>query len=160
MTLIASEPAGDDREIPELPLAIGLAGLAPFIALALAIALQHRIVFGLDAAAALIGYGAVALSFLGGSHWGLALRHPGRTVRAALYAAAVVPPLWAWCGLMAGGAQGLGLLAAGLVAHGAVDAVFAGRFAAPRWYARFRLMLAALSAVATAAAGVVLASSP
>ena len=158
MTLIASEPIGDDRDIPALPLGLALAGLAPFIVFALAIALQHRVLFGLDMERLLIGYGAAALSFLGGAHWGLGLRHPNESVRGALYVMAIVPPLWAWTALVVGGAAGLFMLATGLAAHGAVDGGLAARFAAPRWYGRLRLLLAALSTVATAAAGAVIAS--
>lgn len=159
MTMIASEPIGDDHEIPVLPLALGLAGLAPFIALSLAVALQTRDVAGLDAAVALLGYGATILSFLGGVHWGLALRHPSADARNALYLGAMVPPLWAWTGLLVGGAAGLGLMAAGLAAHGVVDALRSTRFAAPRWYPRLRAMLAVLATIATTAAAVVLSHS-
>jgi hypothetical protein len=158
MTVIASEPIGDDRGIPALPLALGLAGLAPFIALALAVALQHREIAGVDAAAALLAYGAAILSFLGGAHWGLALRHPSPTIRNGLYVMAMVPPLWAWAALLLGGASGLALLAAGLALHGGLDGVRATRFAAPRWYPRLRLLLAALATIATVAAAVVIAS--
>lgn len=158
MTLIASEPIGEDHDIPHLPLGLGLAGLAPFLGLALAIALQHRDIAGVDAAQALLFYGATILSFLGGTHWGLALRHPAQDVRGLLYVLAMVPPLWAWAGLLAGGAVGLFMLAAGLAAHGALDAWSAGRFAAPRWYPRLRLLLATLSTIATTAAAVVIAS--
>lgn len=158
MTLIASEPIGEDREIPAAPLALGLAGLAPLIALSLAIALQHREVAGLDAVFALTAYGATALSFLGGAHWGLALRHPAPDVRTTLYAISVLPPLWCWLALLAGGALGLGMLAVGLAAHGALDALGAGRFAAPRWYPRLRLLLAILATIAVTAATAVIAT--
>lgn len=159
MTLIASEPIADDHDIPEAPLALGLAGLAPFIGLSLAIALNAPVLAGLDTAFALLGYGAAILSFLGGVHWGLALRHPARATRNALYVAAVVPPLWAWAGLLAGGAAGLGTMAVGLAAHGALDGVFVTRFAAPRWYGRLRLLLATLATISTAAAAAVVAHS-
>lgn len=158
MTLIASEPIGDDHEIPAVPLALGLAGLAPFIGLALAVALQHGDFGGLDAATALLGYGATILSFLGGVHWGLALRHPSAEIRNGLYVMAVAPPLWAWVGMMVGGATGLGLMAAGLAAHGVLDGLRAARFAAPRWYPRLRALLAVLATIATIAAAVVVAS--
>ena len=158
MTLIASEPVRDDHEIPPLPLAIGLVGLAPFIGLALVVALSDATVAGVDAAFALTVYGAVILSFMGGAHWGLALRHPAPDIRSALYLGAVVSPVWAWVGVVVGGAAGLGLLAAGLAAQGVVDAARSGRFAAPRWYPRLRALLAALATVATTAAAVVVAS--
>ncbi len=157
MTLIASEPAGEDHDIPELPLALGLLGLAPFIVLSLCVALGASGVAGITPAAALLGYAAVILSFLGGVHWGLAPRHPAKDIRTGLYLAAMAPPLWAWAGLLAGGAAGLGMAAAGLAAHGAVDAAYATRFAAPRWYRRFRLLLATLAMISTTAAAVVVA---
>ncbi|MDR4306766.1 DUF3429 domain-containing protein [Chelatococcus sambhunathii] len=158
MTLIASEPIRDDAEIPALPLWLGLLGLIPFIGLALAIALHGRDLFGLDAAAALLGYGATILSFLGGAHWGLALRHPNAETRRGLSVGAMAPPLWAWGALLVGGASGLFMLGAGLAAHGIVDGLWSTRFAAPRWYGRLRLLLAALATIATVAAGAVIAS--
>ena len=158
MTLIASEPVSDDRDIPFLPLALGLAGLTPFIALALTIALGGSRAAGFDPVSALLAYGAVVLSFLGGAHWGLALRHPSPDIRTALYLGAALPPLWAVAGLLLGGGVGLGMVAVGLAAQGAVDGLRSGRFAAPRWYGRLRALLSALAAVATAAAAVVVAS--
>lgn len=159
MTLIASEPIRDDCHTPELPLALGLAGLAPFLGLALALAFQHPVLFGVDVAQALLGYGATILSFLGGVHWGLGLRHPSKATRSSLYVLAMIPPLWAWAGLLVAGAAGLALLAAGLALHGALDATRAVRFAAPRWYGRLRLSLALLATIATAAAAVVVANA-
>jgi len=158
MTLIASEPVRDDHEIPPLPLAIGLLGLAPFIGLALVTALAGPDAAGFDAAFAVTAYAAVILSFMGGAHWGLALRHPAADVRTALYLGSAVSAFWAWAGVFVGGAAGLGLLAAGLATQGAIDALKAGRFAAPRWYPRLRALLAALATVATAASAVVVAS--
>jgi uncharacterized protein DUF3429 len=155
MTLIASEPAGDDHGIPEVPLALGLLGLAPFIGLALCVALRSPSLLGVEAATALLGYGAVILSFLGGTHWGLALRLPARDTRALLFIASAAPPLWAWGAVLVGGAGGLAMIAAGLLAQGAADGLYAGRFAAPRWYGRHRLALATLAAISTAAAAVV-----
>lgn len=157
MTLIASEPVGEDGDIPELPLALGLAGLAPFIGLALCVALGAPAFLGVAPEAALLGYGAAILSFLGGAHWGLALRHPNGSLRAKLYAGAMAPPLWAWAAVIVGGASGLGMIAAGLAAHGAIDGAFATRFAAPRWYGRLRLLLATLATISTVAAAVVAA---
>jgi hypothetical protein len=160
MTLIASEPVESDREIPLAPLALGLAGLGPFIALSLTLALHGPTLAGIAIAPALLAYGAAILSFLGGVHWGLALRHPAADTRNALYAAAVAPPLWAWAGLMVGGAGGLAMMAAGLAAHGLVDAGFSGRCAAPRWYPRLRLWLSMLATIAVAAAAVVVQHTP
>lgn len=156
MTLIASEPCGEDHEIPARPLALGLAGLAPFIALGLAVALQHPRILGLDAAFALTAYGAIILSFLGGVHWGLAMRHPSAETRARLYVLAVAPPLAAWAGLIVGGAPGLATLAICLAAHGGVDALLATRFAAPRWYPRLRLLLSTIATIAVMAAAAVI----
>jgi hypothetical protein len=55
--------------------ALGLAGLIPFVALALLVALNPRIKE--EAASALLAYGAIILSFLGGIRWGFTVLEEG-----------------------------------------------------------------------------------
>lgn len=63
------------RTPPPLLLLLGLLGLIPFLVTAyLACAWQHPA--DLRPLTALIGYGAVILSFLGAVHWGFALAEP------------------------------------------------------------------------------------
>lgn len=63
------------RRLPAAAIALGLAGLIPFIGLGIAalstpdsVELRHYLL-------GLVGYGAVVLAFLGGIHWGFVL-HP------------------------------------------------------------------------------------
>jgi hypothetical protein len=97
---------------------LGRAGLLPFVFGALAswfVQADWRAV----TAAALTAYGALIVSFLGGIHWGLALRQA--PPRLALLGWGVMPSLLAWPALLLPPAAGLVWLAAMLVACYAVD---------------------------------------
>lgn len=98
---------------------LGYGGLLPFVGLGLAAwvlqgSRQAQAIF------ALLAYGATIVSFLGGIHWGLALRDRGDP-SVAMLAWGVVPSLLAWAALLWGASSGLWLLAAGLWACWAVD---------------------------------------
>lgn len=86
---------------PELPAAfstLGYAGLVPFVACVLGIALldgEPRA----SAVRALIAYGAVILSFLGAVHWGVALLRAD-PAPARILLAGVLPSLAAWMALL------------------------------------------------------------
>jgi hypothetical protein len=60
------------HRLPPLAIVLGVAGLIPFIGCGIA-AISANEALGPRALAALIGYGAVILAFLGGVHWGLVL---------------------------------------------------------------------------------------
>lgn len=80
-------------------------------------------------------YGASILSFLGGVHWGLALRAP--STRDFIYS--VTPSLVACGAALAPPQQGLAVLSGGFVAAWAWDEVrFRGGSQVPRWYRRLR----------------------
>ncbi|HET8996275.1 MAG TPA: DUF3429 domain-containing protein, partial [Acetobacteraceae bacterium] len=86
--------------MPLSVLLLGLIGLAPFIGCGLAAIGPHA--SGSDPwLAALIGYAAVVLGFVGGVHWGLVLREPEpqqqQTTRIGL---AVVPLVLGWAALV------------------------------------------------------------
>lgn len=72
------------------------------------------------AAVALAAYAAVIVSFLGGIHWGLAMRQQPRA-DTGLLAWGVVPSLLAWPALLLPPAASLGLLGASLLLCYAVD---------------------------------------
>jgi hypothetical protein len=93
---------------------LGYAGLLPFAACALAVALlgEEPREF---AARALVAYGAVILSFLGAVHWGLLLARPAPDTRRRL-AVGVLPSLAGWAALLLSPRHGLALL---VVAFGA-----------------------------------------
>ena len=142
--------------IPVLPLALGLGGLVPFWALAMA-RVSHAS-FGVAPAtvdAALATYGATILAFLGGIRWGLAVASaPGgtpvggggatsnRPVPASLLVSSVVPQLAGWAALILPDPWRfavLGLLHLGL---GPLDRALVRDGAAPVWFGRLRALLA------------------
>ena len=118
---------------------LGLAGLVPFWACAIAV------VFGDDELAssalyAQVAYGALILTFLGGVHWGIALRS-GTAPSWGRLGWGVTPSLVGWAALLMPPAQGLGLLAAGLAIALAVDLETLKEPTAPGWYAKLRRFL-------------------
>ena len=103
-------------------------------------------------ALALSTYAAVVLSFLGGIHWGLALRTlPAPT---ALLVWGVVPSLVAWVAMMMPPSAGLVVLGAMLLACYAVDRrVYPAQGAAHWLTLRFRLSAVASLCCFIGAAG-------
>lgn len=95
------------RRLPIVAVALGVAGLLPFLGCTVGILLFPREVPVPRLVAALIDYGAVILAFLGGVHWGFALEpapalvEPTRpaTDRKRL-ALGVVPALIGWAALL------------------------------------------------------------
>ncbi len=99
--------------MPLLAIVLGVAGLIPFIVCGLG-AVSVDVAASARMMAALIGYGAVILSFLGGVHWGFALggaatappppltATAGRFVTAerARLALGVMPSLIGWAALL------------------------------------------------------------
>jgi hypothetical protein len=113
--------------LPPRLTALGYAGLLPFVACVLAVALLEGEVraFGVRA---LVAYGAVILSFLGAVHWGLLLRQSDAAAPARL-AIGVLPALAGWVALLLPDRYALALLVAGfggfwLYEHRAVGPTF------------------------------------
>ena len=125
--------------IPPAPLWLGLAGLLPFAAAAAGALLLPADQQGL-ALRALLAYGAVILSFLGGVRWGLAIREAETAALLPRLAWSVTPSLLGWVALLLPPQPGLMLLAAGFVAALLADWRAAE---APGWYRRLRLPLSA-----------------
>ena len=129
-----------DPEVPVAAERLGLVGLLPFVAGALLVVAGGA--WRDWAETALLGYGAVILSFMGGVHWGMAIAAPACSpVRLAW---SVVWALIGWAGLLAGGDLGLLLLAAGFVGLFAYDRQATGRHEAPGWYPALRRPLTAV----------------
>lgn len=84
--------------LPPGLVALGYAGMLPFVACVLAIALLDGEPRAL-AVRALVAYGAVILSFLGAVHWGLLLRQRDAAAPARL-AIGVLPSLAGWIALL------------------------------------------------------------
>lgn len=144
------QPLPDPAAVPAA-LRLGYAGLVPFVAGALLAWLvrpdAHPYV-----TAALSAYAAVIVSFLGGIHWGFALRQAAPP--AALFAWGVVPSLVAWVGVTMPPYAGLVVHGVMLVACYLVDRrVYPAQGAAAWLTLRFRLSaIASLSCFLGAAA--------
>lgn len=95
----AADPALHDDGAPPTALAqaLGAGGLVPFVGLALVLWLVPPDP-GAWVALALVGYGALIVSFLGGVHWGVAMAR-GRATSGHL-AWGVAPSLLAWPALL------------------------------------------------------------
>ena len=129
--------------IPGTALWLGVAGLIPFVAGAGLIVLAGP-VNPETAAHALIAYGAVILSFLGGIHWGVALtrgRTGGARGQTPWYLFSVVPSLVAWCALLFAPVTGLIVLAVSFLAMAIVDTVATRTEQVPGWYLKLRYRL-------------------
>jgi Protein of unknown function (DUF3429) len=98
---------------------LGYAGLLPFVLLAALLWIVRAQAQGF-VAIALVGYGAVVASFLGGVHWGLAARMPQQQA-AFHYVWGVVPSLLAWVAVVMPAYAGLPLLGLILLACYWVD---------------------------------------
>jgi hypothetical protein len=127
---------------------LGLSGLLPFAAAALAVLLAPDHWSGF-ARGALIAYGAVILSFLGAVHWGLALRAPAAEAWATPWrlVLGVVPSLISWVAMLLFEAPSLILLAGGVLGTAAVEQWAAGRGLVPVFYMRLRWVLSLGAAV-------------
>jgi steroid 5-alpha reductase family enzyme len=127
--------------IPLPARSLGLAGLIPFWACALGLALFPGAGVAPETLLrAQVAYGAVILTFLGGVHWGVALRQAGAPSWLRL-AWGVTPSLIAWCALLLPPRNGLGLLAFGLAIAFGVDLRTLAEGIAPDWYPRLRRIL-------------------
>ena len=139
---------------PPVPAAaawLGGAGLLPFLSLAVASLVLAGEAARL-AAKALLAYGAVILSFLGGIRWGLAIARPADARLAPRLGLSVIPSLLGWASLLLPQATGLALLAAGLAAQLWLDVHDSRAGEAPAWYPTLRIPLS-LGAIAAMVAG-------
>ncbi len=126
-------------EVPTPALILGLAGLAPFLLGAGAMALGSPTVV-VNAYLHLLRYAAIILTYIGAVHWGLAVA-AGET-RWWWYAVSILPALVAWLVVsVAGPVFQFGVMAIAYFVVFMVDlrAVEAGL--APRWYANLRKFL-------------------
>jgi hypothetical protein len=97
---------------------LGMAGLVPFVAGAALVWLVYPEAHA-PVTLAFAGYAAAVVAFLGGVHWGLAMR--GGVGQPAHYGWACVPPLVAALGVLMPAYAGLVLLGAMLLVCYAVD---------------------------------------
>lgn len=95
---------------------LGLAGLLPFIAGAVATVLAPDAAFAATARGALVAYGATILAFLGAVHWGLILGGRGPVPAQRHLVLGVLPSLAGAAALLLPVDRGLAVLIIGLAA--------------------------------------------
>lgn len=142
----------NERRIPRVALVLGLAGLIPFAASALA-------GFSADSATSARGlhslavYAAVILSFLGGVRWGALLTTPAGFDSFTAAVISVLPSILAWLALLLPAPIMMLLLLIGLVLQYLVDSPFSpveNSAGVPLWYPSLRLILSAGAIVCVA----------
>jgi hypothetical protein len=106
-----SESSEARAALPPGAVGLGYAGLLPFVAGAFGAALLEGEPRDF-AVRALVGYGAVILSFVGAVHWGLLLRSAGGQALRGLLAG-VVPSLIGWIALLLAPRHALTVLVVG-----------------------------------------------
>jgi hypothetical protein len=139
------------RGAPLSAVALGVLGLAPFIALSAAATLLDA-GWAEEARFALVAYGATILSFLGGIHWGFAL--PDESARDVLpwrLTVGVIPQLVGWGALLAPAPAGLWVTAGAILLFVAADAGAVREKAAPPWFLGLRTPLSVGAALCLAA---------
>jgi hypothetical protein len=120
---------------------LGAAGLIPFLALAALTTVGDATLAPL-ASDALRAYGATILSFLGGMHWGFALRAETPAPRLARsLSIGVAPQLIGWLALLTPERIGFALLAVSIVGFLWADREAVNAAAAPSWFMRLRAPL-------------------
>ena len=135
--------------IPPIVAWLGYGGLLPFVVLAAAtwFDANHSSLWR----DALLGYGAVILSFVGALHWGFAMSQSDMTPnqRTNSFVWSVVPSLLAWVALLMTPKYATLLLVAGFLAHFWQDRRLVQLVNLPAWYLplRFRLTFVAIFAL-------------
>jgi Protein of unknown function (DUF3429) len=127
------------------PWVLGLAGLVPFVGFAIGAALAPP-PYGGVSIAGYYAYGAVILSFLGGTRWGFEIGARPDAPQFFVLAGAVVPSLMGWFAVLSqlvAPELGLATLAVGFVVMWVWDLASSGhggrRF--PHWYPPLRTVL-------------------
>ena len=147
--------ADPSRRVPAPALWLGVLGLVPFVG-ATGLSLMKAVIDPSIALTALITYGAVILSFLGGIHWGAALIRdhakdaPGQT---GWYVLSVLPSLVAWGALLMTPAKGLVTLAVSFLAMASIDTFAARAGQLPNWYPKLRWLLSTVVIVCLVVVG-------
>lgn len=131
------------NRIPFAPLALGLAGLIPFIFGAVTTLGWLPTVFGMGGPMFTLAYGTIILSFMSGVLWGFATKTTGARA-AAGYALSVLPALWAFF------MRGDTLFSAttyqitGFLGLLLLDFQFSKWDLTPTWWMRLRVILSAI----------------
>jgi hypothetical protein len=141
------------KEIPSLAFWLGWAGVIPFAALAALVAAGGGA--GIDATAALravVCYGVIILSFMGGVQWGLEMERGDGD--GSGFVASVVPALLAFAVTFIDPAAALAVLAAGFMLLLVYDLRRVRAGIGPAWYGRLRMQLTTAVVLSLLAAAV------
>lgn len=141
----ATEPAAPRwrlSAVPRAALGLGLAGLAPFLALAVAAHVAPEPWDG-EARRSLALYATVILSFMGGCRWGLASAGLGEGATWWRLSVSVLPAILAWAAMTVGVTAALWVSAPALVALFSADVSLTRAGGAPPWWTALRLPLTA-----------------
>jgi len=133
-------PGNPDTAMPVMVKFLGYAGLLPFFASALAVHLLPGALAN-EAAAILLAYGCVILSFLGGIGWGVGLLV--KSDPSSLFVAGVLPSLLAVAAWLIPGPSALVMLVLGYVAMFLLHRGMAQAHGLPPWFVTLRLHLSA-----------------
>lgn len=147
LNLLKSESMSASAKSPLVPIVLGLSGLIPFIACALALSggFALPLIGGPGATRmALLVYAIAILSFLGGVRWGINMS--GNELPRD-YFIAVTPALIGWAAIGLSRPRDLWMLCIAFVIYGLLDYGMACRVVAPEWYGRLRLFLSAVAAI-------------
>lgn len=140
---------------PILPYALGTAGLIPFVGLAAFSSILNTPSAEI-AETLLLAYGAVILSFLGGSRWGAEIHRRPEAPSPGILCLAMLPSLTGWAAVIIDvlqtGATAFWLLAAAFTLHLLWDmtAIRNGLF--PHWYMPLRVGLTGVAVASLVAA--------
>ena len=128
-------------KIPGPALAMGLAGLIPFVAGAAALWADIPLLPPATGLKLAIMYGAIILSFLGGIRWGTAIGPYDSGRQTLEFSASVLGSLAGLAAVFLPAIPALALLIAGFLMQGLWDvmSVDAGRL--PGWFGRLRMIL-------------------
>lgn len=137
-----ADPDGGSTAPRRWAILLAYAGLVPVLGAGLAMLADAAPPFDrAGASRAAVVFAAVALAFLGGVRWGMALKVSPRRNEGLAMLAAALPVVVAAAALLLPVPAGLGLLAAGFAGQGAWDVWTVEGGQAPAWYGRLRMRL-------------------
>ncbi|MCB1461461.1 MAG: DUF3429 domain-containing protein [Nitratireductor sp.] len=126
---------------------LGAASLIPFVAMVVAmLATGGHSVWSAVVIDGFKTWSVVALCFLGGIRWGLALR--AESASSAPYILAALPAAIGWAALFTPDEIAIGILLLAHCAQGAWDSLSAQRGFAPSWFGDMRIVWTLLAAAA------------
>jgi len=125
------------KGIPNSALVLGLSGLLPFVFLGAIYVYQSPDVNS-EIRSALLAYGAIILSFLGGVRWGVAMSEASPTRIISQLCVSIMPSVVGWIAFLIKNQIGLFILTAAFFLILLLDYKLPG---APNWYFRLRALL-------------------